>query len=380
MTTCGHAGAALRKTGVRSRRVLWVAPKLNHYKARFLNRLAGDDLEIVVLAGKDGIDRSQPEALERKCEVISSHIDKPRFGLSPFVSAAFLRLILSRRFDVVLLPLEKKLLPLIVIAWATRPLMRFKLASYNHPLVRSGTLRATKRDVWLSRIMFSMYDRVVFYTEEARRWAVDQSLISAAKARFANNTLDTEEIWSQYGFEVNQAERGTILFIGRLIPSKRVDLLLEYYRRVKTRLPRTRLIIIGDGPDARLVREAIHRDASIVWLGAIVDEPSIAAQMRKSHIVFVPGASGLSVVHAFCYGKPYVTVLRNGHLHGPELAYLKDGQNGLLLDGNLESNVRRLVALLGQREEYERVCRAALETAQRLSIHCWTRQMKAALA
>ena len=33
-------------------KILWVAPNLNHYKARFLNRLSEtSDLDIVVLAG-----------------------------------------------------------------------------------------------------------------------------------------------------------------------------------------------------------------------------------------------------------------------------------------------------------------------------------------
>ena len=369
------------RAAVKSRKVLWVAPNLNHYKSRFLNRLAVDgDLDLVVLAGVQRIDEGHRAAeLKKEYEVISIQVDKPRFGLSVLVFFAFLRLIVSRRFDVVLLPSEKKLLPLIVVAWAMRPFMRFELASYNHPMVRSGTVQKTRRDVWFSRIMFLFYDRVVFYTENSRQRAVETGLISPEKASFANNTLDTNEIWSNYTFEINRCEPKTILYVARLIRSKGVRDLLDYFHALSAKLPQLRLIVIGDGPQAELIKSAAQKCPRIIWYGAVVDEVKIANCMRKAHVVFMPGASGLSIVHAFCYGKPYVTLAEGRYPHGPEFSYLSDGVNGLVLDGDMSHNVDRLISLMSCDKRYTEMCKAARDSAKALSVNEWCRQMGHAL-
>ena len=146
------------------------------------------------------------------------------------------------------------------------------------------------------------------------------------------NTLDTEMIWNNYDFHITKTTAKKILFIGRLIPSKRIDLFIDYYKEIKKNIPNLETIIIGHGPDNYLVREAINEDPNIVWKGAITNEYKIAQEMIKSNIVFIPGLSGLSIVHAFCYGKPYITIKNENH--GPEIDYLLHGENGFILSGN----------------------------------------------
>ena len=374
----GAPCACLQKTATKNCRVLWVAPNLNHYKSRFLNRLAEEgNLDLVILAGSERFEENH--SVENNCEVISTHIDKPRFGFSVVVVIAFIRLVVCRRFNVVLMPLEKKLLPLIVTAWVIRRFMRFQLTSYNHPLVRCGTVRETERDVRFSRILFSFYDRVIFYTENSCQWAVARGLISPEKASFANNTLDTTAIWSNYTFEINRREPTTILYIGRLIRSKGVQDVLAYFDALSATLPQLQLIVIGDGPQADVIKSAARECPRITWCGAIVDEVRIARYMRESHIVFIPGASGLSIVHAFCYGKPYITLAEDQYPHGPEISYLADGVNGLLLSGNMSENIDRVTTLLTCDKHYAAMCEAAMKSARRLSVDEWCRQMRHAL-
>ena len=187
-------------------------------------------------------------------------------------------------------------------------------------------------DMRFTRFLFRLYDRVIFYTEQAMDWAVDSNLLPKEKAFFASNTLDTDEIWEHYNFQINKSENKVILFIGRLIQSKRVDLIFTYYKELRKHLPELQLIIIGDGPEAPIVKSMINEDGSITWLGAVVDEGKIAYYMRRTHLVFIPGSSGLSIVHALCYGKPYATIQGK---HGPEFAHLEDNVNGLVLEGHV---------------------------------------------
>lgn len=125
------------------------------------------------------------------------------------------------------------------------------------------------------------------------------------------------------------------------------------------------------------VQQAIREDDQISWKGAVVDERAIACAMREAHIVFVPGDSGLSIVHAFCYGKPYATIYAS--THGPEIDYVEDNVNGLVLSGDPKGDCMRIAVLLEDQRRYSEVCLAAFEKAKELSIEHWCSQMARAL-
>ena len=221
----------------------------------------------------------------------------------PRTYTQLLRLLGSKSVEVVVMPIEKKHLPLIVFLLLIRCIFRFRLVSYNHPSLRSNGSVTTRLDTTLSRLLFRCYDFVVFYTESSREWALRHRLTTRNKSAFANNTLDTDSIWQGYSFEVNCDTPKTILFIGRLVADKRLDLLFFYFDQLRRRIPTLQLRIIGDGPEAATVRRACRANPNVEWLGAIVDEDAIATHMKNAHAVFIPGHSGLSIVHAFSYGK-----------------------------------------------------------------------------
>lgn len=360
-------------------RILWLAPNLNHYKVRFLNRLAQiEDMELTVLAGKAAINEGHREIQQKETfNRIDVEASKKRFSSTPEVYLAIYRAIVDKRYDAVLVPMEKKNILLIVFLLFFRCLFHFSLVSYNHPTVTSGGGRVSRMDLWLTKIFFRIYDRVIFYTENSREWAVNNSMIKVEKAFFANNTLDTQDIWNHYTFKVTSLEFPTILFIGRLLPNKRLEDLIRYYQSLKKKIPSLRLIIIGDGPCADVVRDAAQNDKHIEWCGALVNEKMIANKMRQANLVFVPGHSGLSVLHAFTYGKPYLTI--RSHDHAPEIEYLEPETNGLMLDGELEADCERVVNLLKNPEKYEAMCRASYNKAHELSIERWLEQMELAL-
>ena len=139
-----------------------------------------------------------------------------------------------------------------------------------------------------------------------------------------------------------------------------------------------RLVIVGDGPLADLVKQACDQDPDIQWMGQITDEARIAELMRQVHVVFLPGHTGLSIVHAFCYGKPFVA-MSNYLNHPPEIDYLEDGFNGLFLSGELEKDIPAFVKLLTDDDMYEKFCRNAFSTAGQLTVQKWCEDIYGAL-
>jgi glycosyltransferase involved in cell wall biosynthesis len=208
-------------------------------------------------------------------------------------------------------------------------------------------------------------------------FAIRSGLIAIKKAEYANNTIDTESIKGVYQFRPPPSKRN-ILFIGRLVQNKRIDLLIKYYIELKKRIPGLKLTIIGDGPEANKVKTAAKMIPGVEWKGAIVVESEIAPIMESASLVINLGHSGLSIVHAFAYGRPYITSLEYD-THPPEISYLKDEKNGLKLNGPMLEDVERIAELLGNKKRLEHYCQQALLTANQLSIDNWCCQITAAL-
>jgi hypothetical protein len=93
--------------------------------------------------------------------------------------------------------------------------------------------------------------------------------------------------------------------------------------------------------------------------------------------VFIPGHSGLSINHAFAYGRPYVTL--QGPSHAPELEYIDQGVNGFVLDGDFDSNIETINNLLLNRTILETFCDNAKSKGEYLSVEKWVNQLKLSL-
>lgn len=368
-------------------RVLWISPLYPHYRMRNAARLvATKDVDMTVLmAATPEADGYRLDGLEPSMRHLTIDVSQRGFALHPVVYWHIATLLWTGRPSVVICPIEKMFSPVLLYCCLLRLFFGFKLMTYCHQSTRSRNRRtpggsgATRFDVAFTKAAFRLYDRIIFYTEAARDASVAAGIAPAKKAWFANNTLDTSAIEELTSLAVNRSPDWTIAFIGRLDARKRIDLLLEYYRGLKRAHRSTRLLVIGDGPDADLVRAAAAADPDIVWRGSVITERLIAEDMRSTHVVLLPGASGLSIVHAFAYGKPFLTCGGPAAWHGPEIAYLEDGRNGMLLSGDVPRDVARVAEMLSSPEVYAAYCRSARETAEAHSIARWCEQFYDAL-
>ncbi|MFT6127346.1 MAG: glycosyltransferase involved in cell wall biosynthesis [Polaribacter sp.] len=355
--------------------VLWLAPVLNHYKARFLNHLANDQgVNLTVLSGS-GRTSSGDKELEGDWDfkTVRVEVPKSKFGLSREVRKTLKIHFKSNKW--VLIPAEKKNLLLLLYAMILRRRHKgTKLFSYNHQFTKPKSGNVKSIDLYITRFFFKHLDRVIFYTEDTCKKAIQTKLIIPEKAFWANNTIDTLEIDKFYDFSFPPEEPITIVFIGRLIAIKRVeDLILFFADLTNNYKDKFTLEIIGDGPHNQIVKDALVKYSNIIWHGTLVDEEKIAPIMTRASLVFVPGLAGLSINHAFAYGRPYATFAADRH--GPEISYLRDGENGFII----ENNLKIVEEFLNNRKKIEDFCTAAYKTSKDLSISRWLEQIVLAL-
>jgi glycosyltransferase involved in cell wall biosynthesis len=155
------------------------------------------------------------------------------------------------------------------------------------------------------------------------------------------------------------------IFVGSLYAEKRIDLLLESASRLRSQLPGFELVVVGAGP----LQEAVSRFSStrpwVHHLGALHGEEKVRA-LAASDVLLNPGAVGLGVLDSFVCGIPMITL--SAARHGPEFSYLKDGINGVVIDGGIDELVDATRSLLLSADRYSAMSSACLQSARSFSI------------
>ena len=150
------------------------------------------------------------------------------------------------------------------------------------------------------------------------------------------------------------------LFCGSIYPDKCIGLMIEAADRIRAAIPDFALVVIGDGPSVGEVKSAAANRPWLHWVGVQKGREK-AAWFKLASVVLNPGLVGLHILDSFCAGVPMVTTA--DARHSPEIAYLEDGVNGLVVKGGAADYAAAVVAMLGDRERYAGLRQAALESA-----------------
>jgi glycosyltransferase involved in cell wall biosynthesis len=164
----------------------------------------------------------------------------------------------------------------------------------------------------------------------------------------AQNAISSEDLFELRN-QMNIHSENVCLFIGGMYPEKRLDFLLGACKLVRERIEDFEMIFIGAGPDDFKVRSAADAQDWIHYLGPIFYEQKIPYFML-SKLVLMPGLVGLSVLDAFTFETPIVTT--SVPFHSPEIEYLNDGVNGLIVKNTDDPDAfaSTVVELLGDSE------------------------------
>ena len=195
---------------------------------------------------------------------------------------------------------------------------------------------------------------------------LDQAGVPATKRHYIPNGVDTEHFKPASLDEKRRLrlELGldpvspTVIYVGRLHPDKRVDLLLEAWPAVRTQHPNASLLIIGSGADEESLRQ--KTSAGVEFLG---QKENVLAYLRASDLYVLPSArEGLSnsMLEALAVGLPVIATAVGGT---PDV--IRHEQEGLLIPANdgpaLQSALLRLLGDVSLRARLGAQARAHIE-------------------
>ena len=154
-----------------------------------------------------------------------------------------------------------------------------------------------------------------------------------------NNSIDTATLREQLD-AVDEARLATLrdqiglspgpvgLFLGTLRSDKGLGVLVEAGRRIRDAHDGFSLLVVGSGPLEDEVRQWAEQESWLHYLGPRYGSDR-AELLSLADLMLLPGAVGLVVLDAIVAGTPLITSRESPH--GPEIGYLRDGSNGLLV-------------------------------------------------
>lgn len=199
-------------------------------------------------------------------------------------------------------------------------------------------------------------DSIITFSENGRKYLINRG-VESNKIFTAPNTLDTNKLLQRKSekklINIKDIKKNlglkltsrVIIFSGRLSKRKKIDYIIKALPYIKEKINNIILVIIGDGEESNtLCNLALNLNMDVKFLGEEYDEDILANWFAVSEIYIMPGWIGLSIVHAFCYGLPIITLDRKEH--APEFSYFKNNYNGIIIGNNDEKELAKQVIKL----------------------------------
>ena len=220
---------------------------------------------------------------------------------------------------------------------------------------------------WLDRRV----DGYIAVSEAVRRAVAGQEGVDPAKIRVIHNgtelaalragVWDVEAERRRLGIEPGELVIGCV---ANFNPVKGHAALIEAFHRLRRVIPRSRLLLAGDGPMRDQIREAVAShglEGAVLMTGSSRD---VGREYRLSDVVVLPSRSegfSNSIVEAMGLGRPVVACRVGGN---PEA--IEDGVTGLLVEPfDPEALAGALARLAGDEPMRRRLGEAARAEAER---------------
>lgn len=232
-----------------------------------------------------------------------------------------------------------------------------------------GDVAFLSRTDWRRRIaelLVSRCHRLIAVSEYIRDELIDRFGADPKKIRVIPMGVDLK----RFG-KISAARKSTphdgmerIVYVGRLVPGKGLDVLLESLPRLFQNRPLARLEIIGEGPLRRLLEQRINTlgvTQRVIFHGGL-PHPELERHLRSASALVVPSVApeglGLVIPEAFAVRLPVVAAGSGGIAN-----VISHGHNGLLAQpGSPISLARQMTRMLAEPALRHRIIDAAAQT------------------
>jgi glycosyltransferase involved in cell wall biosynthesis len=175
-----------------------------------------------------------------------------------------------------------------------------------------------------------------------------------------NPSRRNERFWEPYGLN----GEFKYIYVGRISQEKNIEVMLEAYRLIQSEKPSSGMIVVGDGPALKEMKERFS-DSNVIFTGYLHGEELAAAYASADAFVF-PSMSdtyGNAVLEAHACGLPAIVSDRGGPAE-----IVSEQHSGIVVDASQPQNIAEAMRRLGTDESlYLQLRSGALKKAEHTS-------------
>ena len=225
------------------------------------------------------------------------------------------------------------------------------------------------------RLFYKIANEHIVYENRGKRLMI-KSGFKDQNIHVIYNSLDYEK--QKLLFEkLNKTENSSITFfrnnslpfliyIGRLIESKKVDQLITAFKNINKDNQICNLLIVGSGPEEEKLKNLSKDEIiskTIYFYGPCYDESIISNLIHGSICTVSPGNIGLTVINSFSYGTPAITH-NNFKNQMPEAEVIKEGVTGYFFnEDDITSLELSLKKMINSKKDFKSECRSIINTS-----------------
>jgi len=178
----------------------------------------------------------------------------------------------------------------------------------------------------------SRADGVICYTESQaelmRKMVPHLPVIAAPNACLSQ---------ADCGVQGMESERDSVIYVGRLVVRKKVDLLIKGFAMARQTDPgfKGSIIIIGDGPERgnlTALAKNLGVESMVFWGGHEARVEKLREYYAKAYVSVSPGYVGLSLTQSFAFGVP--ALIARNEPHSPEIEAAREGINARFFESD----------------------------------------------
>ena len=194
-------------------------------------------------------------------------------------------------------------------------------------------------------ILLGLADKVIAVSDQTKDDLVSLG-VSAKKVSIVPNGIDFETI-----SKVPPAkEELDVVYLGRLIKPKNVDLLLKAVATLKKEFPGLKAGIIGDGPEMGNLKKLAGElgiQKNVKFFGFVEDSNDVTAAMKSSKVFVIPsiqeGGASIVTLEANACGLPAIAV---DHPLGIDKRLILNNKTGFFVQQSPEAIAEKIRLLL----------------------------------
>lgn len=140
------------------------------------------------------------------------------------------------------------------------------------------------------------YDSVIIFSEIQKELLVKLS-VPAERVTVIPNGVDTDKYSpGKSEFKKSFPEQRLFIYQGRVAIEKNVESLLKAWVKAKMGASKSKLIIVGDGPNRSALEPFYGENEGVIWLGFVGDETKRIDILRAADVFILPSlVEGLSL-------------------------------------------------------------------------------------